>query len=504
MRKASIVKNERGQTILIYALVVPILILFAGFAIDAGILYVVKAKLGTAVDGATLTGMKNLGSNTAAAQATASTLAADMFTANYGSGAPTPSITFPTDAYGDQQVQVSALVNVNTFFMRYLSNWRTVPVSDTAVATRGKLIMSIVLDRSGSMCGGTESCETGVTGDDGGEALVSAVPTFVDMFDNSLDEVAEISFSDNTIVDVSIGTGFQGPITSAVGAMKFVGGTFGTGASPGSTLSPVNGQPSIGPPMTVADAQNTSVPINPGQNVFKVMVYMTDGLMNTVQDNFHCGGTTSSTLTLINYGGADSGTDVTFFDPTCSPNLAFTGCLNSGETGHVPDWGYCDGSSGKNLCYNANGNKLNNGNATGFPYNTAAAPCTNASGNPVTTFTPQDPALGSSASFTRANVTEEAQYRALQTANTMRAETPVPTYIYTIGLGTGVSTSTQAFLAQLANDPSSEWSTYYTYNQSQPQGQFFYVEDCPSTQCTADLTQVFETIAARVLLRLTQ
>jgi len=30
------------------------------------------------------------------------------------------------------------------------------------------------------------------------------------------------------------------------------------------------------------------------------------------------------------------------------------------------------------------------------------------------------------------------------------------------------------------------------------------VQNCPSTQCTADLTQVFETIAARVILRLTQ
>ena len=45
MRNANIVKSDRGQTIIIYALVVPILILFTGFAIDAGILYVVKAKL---------------------------------------------------------------------------------------------------------------------------------------------------------------------------------------------------------------------------------------------------------------------------------------------------------------------------------------------------------------------------------------------------------------------------------------------------------------------------
>jgi len=484
MRNANIVKNDRGQTIIIYALVVPILILFAGFAIDAGNLYVVKAKLGTSVDGAVLTGMKNLGSNTQQAQQTASTLAADMFTANYGNGAPTPSVTFPVDQYGDQQVQVSATVNVNTWFMRYLSNWATVPVADTAVATRGKLIMSLVLDRSGSMCGGTETCESGVTGDDGGEALVSAVPTFVDKFNNSLDEVAEISFSDNTTIDVPIGTGFQTPITTSVTNMQFVGGTFGTGAGTGSVLSPT-----IGPPMSMADAQNNSVVINPGQNVYKVLVYFTDGLMNTIQDNFHCGGTSNNNLTLINYGGEDSPqTAVVFMDPTCSPNFAFTGCTNSGESGHVPAWGYCDGGS----CYNMN----NQQTSGGFIYDTAGDICKNASGNPVTTFLSQQ--TGLQTAFTRANVTAETQYRAIQTAYAMRTEA-IPTYIFTIGLSQSVSPSTQAFLAQLANDPN-----YSTYIVGQPQGEFFWIPNCPGSTCTADLNAAFNAIAAKVLLRLTQ
>ena len=43
--------------------------------------------------------------------------------------------------------------------------------------------------------------------------------------------------------------------------------------------------------------------------------------------------------------------------------------------------------------------------------------------------------IGSNVAFTRTNITAEAQYRALYTANQMRAESPVPTYIYVIGLG---------------------------------------------------------------------
>ena len=193
MRKANAGKKDRGQVLVVFALVLPILILFTGLAIDAGVLYVTKAKLSAAVDAATLTGMKTL----TLGQPTASTLASDMFTANYGANAPTPNISFPTDQYGDQQVLVSATANVNTYFMRYLPQWRTVAVGDTAEATRGKLDMAIVLDRSGSMCGGTDACQSGVSGDDGGEALQAAVPQFVNFFDNSSDEVALISFSSN-------------------------------------------------------------------------------------------------------------------------------------------------------------------------------------------------------------------------------------------------------------------------------------------------------------------
>ena len=66
----------------------------------------------------------------------------------------------------------------------------------------------------------------------------------------------------------------------------------------------------------MAKLQNDSVPIVTGQKKVKVVVYFTDGLMNTVQDKFHCNGTTNNNLILINYGGFDSGSQVDIFDPT--------------------------------------------------------------------------------------------------------------------------------------------------------------------------------------------
>ncbi len=360
-------------------------------------------------------------------QTSAAELGAGIFNANFGANPPTPSVTFPIDAHGNQLVQVTATAYVHTLFMGIFPQWATVPVSATAVATRGKLVMSIVLDRSGSMCGGTEHCDSGVTGDNGGEALKFAVPTFIGDFNDATDEVAVASFSSNATADYTINYNFKTPITTAVNALSFTGGTFGTGAG----TTPIQSN-TMGAPLSLAQLQNASVTVQPGQNVVKVIVYFTDGLMNTVQDNFHCGGTTNNTLTLINYGGHDSGSQVDFFDPTSA----------------TTDWGHY--TSG-----------------TGFPYTSGGAICKDINGNIVTKFPSQS--QGTQVTFSQSAVTADAKYRAIQTAIALRTESPVPTYIFTIGLGTGVTTTTQAFLAQLANDPNYP----ATYIKGQPSGLFF-------------------------------
>ena len=193
MFKANFVRNDRGQTIIIFALLFSVLVLFAGLALDAGLLYATKAKLSSSVDGACLAGMKNL----ALGQTTAATLATNIFNANYGSNPPIPTITFPTDQNNNQQVKVTATANVSTYFIRLISAFATVPVSDTAVSTRGKLIMSIVLDRSGSM-----------SGDGGASALQAAVPSSSSNFNDALDEVGLVSFADNAEVNQAIGFNF--------------------------------------------------------------------------------------------------------------------------------------------------------------------------------------------------------------------------------------------------------------------------------------------------------
>ena len=49
-------KQERGQILILCAICLIVLLLFVGLAIDFGLAYVTKARLGKAVDAAALTG----------------------------------------------------------------------------------------------------------------------------------------------------------------------------------------------------------------------------------------------------------------------------------------------------------------------------------------------------------------------------------------------------------------------------------------------------------------
>ncbi len=410
--------RDRGQAVVLLAVSFPVLVLVLALGIDVGFAYTTKAKLSKAVDAACLTAMRNLAQGQTAAKA----LAINSFNANYAatgidSSSPTVNVGFVTDGNGQTLVTINATATIKTFFMRILPQYQTFSVSDTAQATRGKLIMSLVLDRSGSM-----------NSNGGATALPPAVTSFINYFDDSNDEVAMVSFASNASVDVPIAYDFKTPITNAANGLKtkFSGGTFGPGG------------------LAQAKAQNESVTVTAGQNVVKVAVYFTDGYVNVIQDSLSCAGA----LTVYNYGGYDSGSKVDFFQPSTGTSLAtYDGNRN---------W------SPSSFCLK---------NLAGF---TSAI-------------------NGNLKSFTRTNVTADAQYRALQTAKAMRAE---GMYVYSIGLGTNVD---QSFLRQIANDPAAS-----TYDPNQPSGLAVFASNCPSSQCAAELQQVFQTIASQILLRLTQ
>ena len=94
---------------------------------------------------------------------------------------------------------------------------------------------------------------------------------------------------------------------------------------------------------------------------------------------------------------------------------------------------------------------------------------------------------GTNQSITQANVANEAEYRAVQVALSMQNQ---GIYVYAIGLGDLVN---QQFLQEVANDPSSP-----TFNANLPEGEAIFAPTA------AQLQGVFQVIASKILLRLSQ
>jgi Flp pilus assembly protein TadG len=187
-------KRQSGSVLMMFTLLMPVLLIpMVGLGIDGTMMYSVKVKLQTAVDGAALAAAQSLNSGLSlAAQTSAASLAADEFIrANIITGASagnsgywgaynlndsncqgststlagTPTGTGSAISYGtsgncviihqdDQNAQrtvsIAASVNVPLLFMRILG-FTGATVTSRSTAARRDVVMVLVLDQSSSM-----------------------------------------------------------------------------------------------------------------------------------------------------------------------------------------------------------------------------------------------------------------------------------------------------------------------------------------------------------------
>ena len=408
IRGLNAVRKENGQIMVLFILLLPLVLLFAGFGIDFGFGFLTKTKLAKASDATALAVMRNLGLG----QSTATAIGQSVFAMNYNANwslnasAPNVSITYSSDAYGDPIVNISTTAKIHTFFIS-LAGYKTLTVSSSSQATRPPVILSLVLDKSGSMK---------LNG--GSTALSPSVQDFLGYFLEGTDRLGEISFSSISTQDVAITKNFHSPIQNSLKNMAFGGATYAQGG------------------LLDAQSQVTGVS-SPPPNAVKVVVFFTDGWANTNQDKLKG--------SLVNYGG-------------CSPVEGAVGWCNAffcldPKTGNTDS--YTMGSSG--------------------------------SCNGTSKFTAQDPSIKNPATLNWDNVSTDAKYRAVQLANTMRAQGIT---VYSIGLGDKID---YTYLQEIANDPASP-----QYDSSQPSG---LAEFAPTAD---ELDRAFQTIASKILLRLTQ
>ncbi len=275
--------NERGVSLIFGTAALAFFIIpMVGLAVDVGLLYMNKAKLQGAVDGASLAAARalSLGANTAAQTASAQQNATNWFNANFQTGTgltsstvlATPSVYDDTSgAIGSAQIRhvaVTASTNVPTLFLRWLPsavNFTTITASGNA--SRRDAVIMMVLDRSGSM---GPACPF----------MKSAAKTFTGQFAAGRDQIGMVTFADTSILVSPPTTNFQ-----TVLGYTDSGGVGHPGAIDGIAC---NG--TTGTPQAISMAYNELYNINlPG--ALNVLFFETDGLPNTVtiQTNYPFG-----------------------------------------------------------------------------------------------------------------------------------------------------------------------------------------------------------------------
>ncbi len=283
---------------------------------------------------------------------------------------------------------------------------------------------------------------TSMTENGGSTALAPAVQSFISDFDPTNTDMTDLASMVTFGTTSKVNVAMQQPFKNAIDNATS-GFNFGSLFSPNYTNSTAG--------LTAAQSAINGVTVPAGQNVTKVAVFFTDGWPNINQDNLTCS-SRSGTLTNLLYCGCDTGDEslglctannLVFFSPTA-----------------------CTGNGGV-AC-------------------SAATPACGA-----TTFPAQQPGNSTSLSNTNA-CSSDAMYRAIQVAKSMLAQN---IYVYSIGMGSAITNQPTAedFLRQVANDPASS-----TFNPNEPIGEAVFASD------SAQLTQVFQTIASKILLRITQ
>jgi Flp pilus assembly protein TadG len=197
--------DRRGATAIVFALALIPLCLAGGSAVDMGRAYLVKNRLGYALDAAGLA----VGSATTSDEAELQAIMLAYFAANYP-GYELGTTATPTMSIDDKEISLSATAVVDTTLMNVIGIHEMTVAANTLIVRETKgLDVVLVLDNTGSM--GTTKMNS----------LKSASHTFLDILygddtESDLLQVGVVPFS----TTVNVGTGFA-DLTSGYSASAY-------------------------------------------------------------------------------------------------------------------------------------------------------------------------------------------------------------------------------------------------------------------------------------------
>ena len=252
------------MAIVITAIMLVFVIPVVGLAIDAAVLYTIKARLQTAVDAGAVAAARTLNKGlTLAEQAgNAQAKATAYFFANFPEGelgatnvtVPTPDVS--ESGFRRRTVTVTGQAMAPTYFMRVFGYTRT-PVRATGTATRRDVNIIMVMDRSGSM-NTSGSCEP----------MKDAAKDFVSLFANGRDRIGIVTYS-----------------TSYYNAFPHTMDFMSTSPNINTVIDNVNCTGGTNSPTAISEAYNHIVGIDePG--VMNIILFFTDGLPSAATANW--------------------------------------------------------------------------------------------------------------------------------------------------------------------------------------------------------------------------
>ena len=493
--------GERGFVLLLYTLMMLFIIIpMVGLAIDAGILYTIKGKLQSAVDGAALGAARSLSrGQTIASQVTA---ADDTATRYYHANFPNnwmgvtpvgdPTVTWPTAPPATAIINVQGDVNAPTWFMKILG-FNSVHMTAVGQATRRNVDIMLVIDRSSSLSL-SGSCPS----------LISSAQLFVNSFSNDRDIIGMVTFGTYYNVDFPPVTDFQDQANSGAHSLstyylpKLICAGFTNSSSAlsqaYSTLKGLNDKNALNVILLFTDGQPNTMTFGPNYGtgsgaVLPVVTAANGGTCVLSAGHTGLSGVLAGDVSVDLWGGIFQATNSTY------PVAA------GGDFGTSNIIGSAQGrSSGCNTFKNAP-----TGSAATSPLggDIGNLPSSDAWGNSVSSTWPGGTSSGTGYNFPETvvltggstysqsnlqhagiNALDNAAYNARSDA----LANGTPFVIYTIGLGNASGGVPDELLRRVANDPTSA-----VYSTTYPAG--IYV----SSPTTAYLAQAFATIADDIM-----
>jgi Flp pilus assembly protein TadG len=478
--------QRNGIAVIVTTLTLMLIIPMVGLAFDLSMLYLIKSRLLTALDGAVLAAARALGQGAdAAAQAqNARTAAAKFFSANFAPGFfATTNLSFSPVGIDDASqpnyriISGTASVDAPLYFMRIFgSDHSSIQVS--AEAARRDALVELVLDRSSSM-----DRQVAGTGQTACSIMKEDAKEFIKYFAAGRDRVGLVAFN--------------------IGVLSYQSRTtFNTPDASGKTVTSLIDQivcnSNTNSTAALRAAYDEILRVNSPSRA-NVIVFMTDGIPNGVTANFY--------PYRISPCGSGS--------PLLGVLAQWANNASSGDTAGLMNLTVADTfSDGTYTTVNSSGCRFRT-NLRDVDNDIRRMPASDYYGNalagPYTTYSnPYVPWFGQPADLTSVSsprdITRASANSLDNQATVIRNDAVLRPMIYTIGLNTdptGSDFPDEQLLRKIANDPGLATApapspTFYTNQQNQTRGIYINAPDA------SQLSSAFETIATHIMVRLSK